>query len=161
LRVALLVVLGALLLAAPASARPDGDLDAYLQFQDSQLALEPPAWGTITDGFGPRWGRLHAGVDIGILQSLDVRAAAAGKVAEAGWRTGYAGYGQIVRVDLGGGYSTLYAHLSRIDVKVGKWISPGDHIGLAGCTGSCTGTHLHFELHERGRPVDPMPFMAR
>jgi murein DD-endopeptidase MepM/ murein hydrolase activator NlpD len=157
----LLALIGACILAAPAAARPDGELDAYLEFQDSQLVLVPPAWGTITDGYGPRWGRLHAGLDIGILQSLDVRAAAAGSVVKTGWLGGYSGYGQVVVVDLGNGYSTLYAHLSRIDVKPGMWVSQGDHVGLAGCTGSCTGTHLHFELHDRGVPVNPLPFMAR
>ena len=147
--------------AVPASARPDGDLDAYLDYRASVVVLEWPATGTLTDGFGPRWGRLHAGIDVGVLRSLDVRAAAAGSVSRAGWLRGYEGYGQVVLVDLGGGYETMYAHLARIDVRPGTWVVPGQHLGLAGCTGSCTGTHLHFELHERGRAVDPMPFLAR
>lgn len=161
LRLLPLALLAACFFAAPADARPDGDLGAYLDFQDSRLVLETPADGTLTDGFGPRWGRLHAGLDIGILRSLHVRAAAAGSVVETGWLGGYGGYGQVVRVDLGHGYSTLYAHLSRVDVKPGTWVSAGDVLGLAGCTGSCTGTHLHFELHEGGKPVDPAPFLSR
>lgn len=151
--------LAAAVLAAPASARPDGDLDAYLEYQESVVALEWPAVGSLTDGFGPRWGRMHNGLDIGILRSLDVRAAAAGSVVQTGWLDGYAGYGQVVVVDLGNGFRTLYAHLSRIDVRAGQWIVAGQHLGQAGCTGSCTGTHLHFELHERGVPVDPLPYL--
>ena len=69
------------------------------------LTLEWPADGTMTDGYGPRWGRMHLGIDVGILQSLDVRAAASGTVTAAGWLTGYEGYGNVVTVDVGGGYS--------------------------------------------------------
>ena len=118
-----------------------------------------PARGTITDGFGPRWGRMHLGLDIGILARSTLRAAAAGTVERAGWLTGYEGYGQVVVVDVGDGYETMYAHLSRIDVKPGAILAAGDHVGIAGCTGSCTGTHLHFELHDVGTPIDPMPFL--
>jgi murein DD-endopeptidase MepM/ murein hydrolase activator NlpD len=161
LRPLLYVLLCAAVFVAPASARPDGPLEVYLEYEASQLVLEMPAVGTLTDGFGPRWGRLHAGIDVGILKSLDVRAAAAGSVTQVGWLSGYSGYGQVVLVDVGNGYRTMYAHLSRIDVKPGDWVVVGQRLGLAGCTGSCTGTHLHFELHERGRAVDPMPFVAR
>ena len=125
------------------------------------LALAWPARGTLTDGFGPRWGRMHLGLDIGILRSPNVTAAAAGVVTETGWLSGYEGYGQVVIVDLGGRYRTMYAHLSRIDVEPGTWIERGEEVGLAGCTGSCTGTHLHFEPHRGARPIDPMPFLAR
>ena len=136
-------------------------MDEFPPTPDGLLVLQWPARGTITDGFGPRWGRMHLGLDIGILRSLELRAAAAGTVQSTGWLTGYAGYGQVVLVDVGGGYQTMYAHLSRIDVSPGQALAPGDHLGLAGCTGSCTGTHLHFELHEVGTPIDPMPFFAR
>ncbi|MGH3102576.1 MAG: murein hydrolase activator EnvC family protein [Gaiellaceae bacterium] len=147
-----------LTLAAPASARPDGPLGPYLEHQD-RLTLAWPAEGTVTDGFGPRWGRMHLGVDIGILRSLDVVAAASGLVTAAGWLPGYEGYGSVVLVDVGDGYSTMYAHLDRIAVPVGRWVVAGEPLGLAGCTGSCTGTHLHFELRLRGRPIDPMPLL--
>jgi murein DD-endopeptidase MepM/ murein hydrolase activator NlpD len=153
-------LLCALAFAAPASARTWA-VDEYPETPEGVLALQAPARGTLTDGFGPRWGRMHLGIDIGILRSLDLKAAAAGTVEKTGWLTGYSGYGQVVVIDVGGGYETMYAHLSRIDVKAGEALSAGDHVGLAGCTGSCTGTHLHFELHDHGTPVDPMPFLAR
>lgn len=157
--------LGAALLfavvAAPAGARPDGPLGPYLEHLERHLVLDWPAQGTLTDGFGPRWGRTHLGLDIGILRALDVRAAAGGVVSEVGWLDGYAGYGQVVLVDLPGGYRTLYAHLSQATVRVGQVVAAGERLGLAGCTGSCTGTHLHFELHDEGVAVDPLPFLAR
>ena len=156
-------VLGALLvslsLASPARAVVDGPIDVYLEHLEP-FALEWPADGTMTDGFGPRWGRMHLGVDVGILKSLDVRAAASGTVTASGWLTGYEGYGNVVTVDVGGGYTILYAHLSEASVVPGQWVAAGEPIGQAGCTGSCTGTHLHLELRLAGVPVDPLPYLG-
>jgi murein DD-endopeptidase MepM/ murein hydrolase activator NlpD len=123
------------------------------------FALEWPADGELTDGFGPRWGRLHTGIDIGILRRLRVVAAADGRVSAAGYLPGYSGYGLVVIVDHRDSHETLYAHLSRVDVRQGEWVRGGRPLGLAGCTGSCTGTHLHFELRRRGRAVDPLPLL--
>ena len=153
-----LAALVALILAPPATARPDGALQPYLEHLD-ELHLAWPAAGTITDGFGPRWGRQHSGLDIGILRTAEVTAAAAGRVVATGYLVGYEGYGNVVLVDVGEGFATLYAHLSRADVYRGNRVERGDPIGLAGCTGWCTGTHLHFELHRGGRPIDPRPFL--
>ena len=156
---ALTALLVSLSLAAPASAVPDAPLDVYLDHVDP-LTLVWPADGTLTDGFGPRWGRMHLGIDIGILERLGVRAATSGTVTAAGWLTGYEGYGNVVIVDAGSGYSLLYAHLSAAHVVPGQWIPEGAPIGQAGCTGSCTGTHLHFELRVDGAPVDPLPYLG-
>lgn len=148
-----------LILVAPASAVPDGPLDVYLEHLEP-LALAWPADGTLTSTYGPRWGRMHLGIDVGILNSLGVRAATGGTVSAAGWLTGYEGYGHVVTLDVGGGYSLLYAHLSQAHVVPGQWVVAGESIGEAGCTGSCTGTHLHFELRRHGVPVDPAPFFG-
>jgi murein DD-endopeptidase MepM/ murein hydrolase activator NlpD len=80
-------------------------------------------------------------------------------VTATGYLGGYEGYGNVVIVDLGGGRENLYAHLSRVDVRPGDVVGQDELLGLAGCTGSCTGTHLHFELRLNGAPVDPLPFM--
>jgi murein DD-endopeptidase MepM/ murein hydrolase activator NlpD len=148
-----------MLVSAPSAlAVPDGDLQTYLEHLEP-LALDWPADGTVTDGYGPRWGRMHVGIDIGILNSLDVTAAAAGTVTDSGYLAGYEGYGNVVVVDVGDGYSTLYAHLSGAEVAHGQWVDAGARLGTAGCTGSCTGTHLHFELRREDVPVDPAPFL--
>lgn len=155
----LCALLVSLSLVSPARAVVDGPIDVYLEHLEP-FSLEWPADGTMTDGFGPRWGRMHLGVDVGILTSLDVRAAASGTVTASGWLTGYEGYGNVVLVDAGGGYSLLYAHLSDAGVVPGEWVAAGDSIGRAGCTGSCTGTSLHLELRRNGVPVDPLPYLG-
>ena len=159
LRGALCALLVSLTVVSPARAVVDGPIDLYLQHLQP-LTLEWPAAGTMTDGFGPRWGRMHLGIDVGILASLEVRAATSGTVTNSGWLTGYEGYGNVVMVDAGRGYSVVYAHLSESHVVPGQWLAAGDPIGLAGCTGSCTGTHLHFELRLGGVPVDPAPYLG-
>ena len=155
------VIAASLALIAPAAAmsRPDGPLRPYLEYQARQ-SLVWPADGTITDGFGYRWGRLHTGLDIGILERLDVAAAAAGLVTQTGYVVGFEGYGNVVVVDVGAGLEMLYAHLMRIDVVVGEWVPAGARVGLAGCTGWCTGTHLHFEVRRQGVPIDPLEVLT-
>jgi murein DD-endopeptidase MepM/ murein hydrolase activator NlpD len=119
-----------------------------------------PADGTLSSPFGSRYGGFHPGIDIGSLQSLTVRAASPGRVVGIGSMTGYEGYGNVVIVDIGGGFTTMYAHLSRTLVGAGRQVESGEVIGVAGCTGWCTGTHLHFELRDHGRPMDPLTLFA-
>jgi murein DD-endopeptidase MepM/ murein hydrolase activator NlpD len=143
-----LAALLALVVVGSASARTD---------EAKHLALEWPAAGTLTAPFAEaRSSHSHPGVDIGILHSLDVRAAAPGRVIKVGWPYGYEGYGTVVEVALGGGFTALYAHLADARVHVGQELVTGQHLGVAGCTGWCTGTHLHFELRLFGQAVDPM-----
>ena len=120
-----------------------------------QVSLRWPADGTITSPFGQDGYRWHPGLDIGILRSLDVRAAAPGVVTLVGYMPGFDGYGAIVAVNHRDGYLTLYAHLSRPLAHLGERVVQGEKIGIAGCTGWCTGTHLHFELRHDGVPIDP------
>ncbi|MEO5575122.1 MAG: M23 family metallopeptidase [Gaiellaceae bacterium] len=156
---ALAALLVLLVPVSQANAVPDVPLDIYLDHLEP-LSLAWPADGTMTDGYGPRWGRMHLGIDVGILRSLDVRAATSGTVMAAGWLTGYDGYGNVVMLDIGSGYTLLYAHLSVAHVVPGQWLAAGETVGEAGCTGSCTGTHLHFELREHGVPIDPAPYFG-
>ena len=125
-----------------------------------QLSLAWPAEGRLNSPFGWDGGRPHSGLDIGVLDSLEVRAAEDGVVTEVGWVTGFEGYGVIVEVRLNERYSTLYAHLSKATVRVGEHVTAGERVGLAGCTGWCTGTHLHFELRDGDVPIDPMPLVT-
>lgn len=146
-----LALLAALVVAPVASARTDGG---------HQLELDWPADGRLNSPYGWDQGRAHSGLDIGVLRSLDVRAAERGVVTRVGWVPGYEGYGLIVEVRLNERYSTLYAHLSTATVRTGQPVRAGERLGLAGCTGWCTGTHLHFELREQQRPIDPMPLIT-
>ena len=117
-----------------------------------------PAAGTVTSPFGYDGGRRHPGIDIGILRSLTVRAAQPGRVLAVGPQTGFEGYGNVVEVALGDGYVALYAHLAAWHVRPGQQIYVGQRLGTAGCTGWCTGTHLHFELRHDGEAVNPLHF---
>jgi murein DD-endopeptidase MepM/ murein hydrolase activator NlpD len=136
----------ALAFAAPAAAHTDSP---------HQLVLAWPADGTLTSPFGWDGARPHSGLDIGILRALDVRAAAGGRVTAVGYQPGYEGYGNLVVVDVGRPFETLYAHLAIATVRVGQVVAAGERLGTAGCTGWCTGTHLHFELRRGGTAVDP------
>ncbi|ACX51207.1 Peptidase M23 [Ammonifex degensii KC4] len=115
-----------------------------------------PASGSITSPFGPRWGGFHTGIDIGAPYGAPVIAAASGRVIRAGW---YAGYGETVDIDHGGGVVTRYAHLSAIYVGVGEWVVQGQRIGSIGMTGRATGSHLHFEVIIGGVPRDPQRYL--
>jgi murein DD-endopeptidase MepM/ murein hydrolase activator NlpD len=141
---------GALALAGPAAAHTDGGQGLYLEW---------PASGTITRGYGYDGAEWHPGIDIGTLRSLDITAAAPGVVEAVGYAPHYEGYGEVVLVDLGDGLEALYAHLSWVTVKEGDQVFAGQKLGNAGCTGYCTGTHLHFELRERGEAFDPAPLL--
>jgi murein DD-endopeptidase MepM/ murein hydrolase activator NlpD len=97
-------------------------------------------------------------VDFGRLRTLGIIAAAPGRVLEVGYRAGYDGYGKIVLLAHANGYRTLYAHLSSIAVRPGQRVWPGRRVGIAGCTGRCSGVHLHFEVRRWGRALNPMGF---
>jgi murein DD-endopeptidase MepM/ murein hydrolase activator NlpD len=114
-----------------------------------------PVNGIVTSGFGWRWGRMHEGIDISAPTGTAVRASAAGSVIYAG---SMGGYGLIVVIDHGNGLATAYAHLSSIWISGGS-VSQGQGIGAVGCTGSCTGSHLHFEVRVNGSAVDPMGYL--
>ena len=115
-----------------------------------------PTSGTVTSGFGSRWGRLHAGIDIGAPNGTPIRAAKSGVVIFAGTQ---GGYGNVVIVDHGGGLTTLYAHQSRLGTSDGADVSGGEVIGYVGSTGQSTGNHLHFETRVGGSPQNPMRYL--
>jgi murein DD-endopeptidase MepM/ murein hydrolase activator NlpD len=117
----------------------------------------PLAWPltmpVVGDHFGPRDERWHAGVDLPAPLGTPVYSARGGEVVWAGWRDGY---GFLVTVAHGHGERSMYAHLSRMDVRVGVWIGQGVRVGLVGATGDATGPHLHFEVRVHGAAVDPL-----
>ncbi|WP_299893967.1 M23 family metallopeptidase [uncultured Ruegeria sp.] len=115
-----------------------------------------------TSGYGnrrdPKSGgrRMHNGVDFAGPQGTDIFATADGVVTHAGWQSGF---GRLVKIKHAFGIETLYAHNTKINVKVGQRVSRGDHIADMGSTGRSTGTHLHYEVRVNGKPVNPMTYI--
>jgi len=127
----------------------------------SATAATRPAVGPVTGKFHERRpGHLHTGIDIDGETGDPIRAAFAGIVLVAGRApSGYRGYGTLVVIGHPNGLTTLYAHLSRVSVGVGRQVASGDVVGAMGCTGSCTGSHLHFEVRIANQPVDPERYL--
>ena len=115
-----------------------------------------PVNGSVSSGFGQRWGRLHAGVDIPVPVGTPVRAAQSGRVIIAG---GMGGYGLYICIAHGGALSTCYAHNSSLGVSQGQSVKQGQVIAQSGNTGNSTGPHVHFEVRVNGTPVDPMGYL--
>jgi septal ring factor EnvC (AmiA/AmiB activator) len=98
------------------------------------------------------------GLDLRVHEGAEVKAVSNGQVAFAGW---FRGYGNLVIVDHGDGFHTLYAHLAAVAVKVGETVAAEQLVGLVGDTGSLKGAYLYFEIRANGKPLDPMPWFAR
>jgi murein DD-endopeptidase MepM/ murein hydrolase activator NlpD len=144
---------------AAEDARIRGQLAAAQGATDSTPSASGLIWpvsGPVTSPFGYRWGRLHAGIDIGVPYGTPIHAAAAGTVVLAAW-TG--GYGNYTCIDHGGGLATCYAHQSSYAVSAGAQVSQGQVIGYVGSTGHSFGAHLHFEVRINGNPVDPLGYL--
>jgi murein DD-endopeptidase MepM/ murein hydrolase activator NlpD len=118
------------------------------------ISLTSPVASAYSDVFGPRGNRFHTGIDYPGSRGTPVVAAASGRVTFAGFSVG--GWGKLVTIAHGGGTRTLYAHLSRIGVRVGQYVQPGQRIGRIGSSGKSTGPHLHFEVRVRSAAVDPL-----
>jgi murein DD-endopeptidase MepM/ murein hydrolase activator NlpD len=143
-------------LQAAQEASPEPSLPAGPIRGESSSGWIWPVNGPVTSPFGPRWGRMHEGIDIAVPAGTPIRAVANGRVALAA-PTG--GYGNYTCVDHGGGLASCYAHQSSYAVSVGASVSQGQVIGAVGCTGSCFGDHLHFEARVNGAAVDPMGYL--
>jgi len=118
------------------------------------------AWPTVShrinSPYGPRWGGFHTGIDIWCPEGNPDFASKDGTVIAAEWG---GGYGNMTIIDHGGGFSTLYAHQSRMYVHQGQVVHRGQQIGACGATGNATGAHLHFEIRVNGHPVNPAPYL--
>lgn len=132
-----------------------------------QTNIQPSMWpvhGRLLSSFGRRTdpfsgeGAFHTGVDISAPKGTPVRVTAEGIVSSAQYMSGY---GKLVVIDHGSGLSSLYSHLSRIDVIVGQEVRRGSIIGASGATGRVTSPHLHYEVRRGGSPVNPYAFLAR
>lgn len=117
--------------------------------------VHPVASARLSSKYGPRWGRMHWGIDLACPTGTPVLSAAAGRVSYAGWRSGY---GWLVEIDHGS-YKTRYAHNSKVLVSNDEVIGQGQLIAKVGATGRTTGAHLHFELIIEGKKVNPLDYL--
>lgn len=120
------------------------------------LAMPVKSAFRYTSGYGPRWGRQHAGIDMAGPTGTPIYATGEGVVIFAGWQRGY---GNVIKIQHELGTETRYAHLSRVSVKRGQKVSRGARIGDMGNTGRSTGPHLHYEVRVNGKAVNPLSFI--
>ena len=127
----------------------------------SWLLAHPLPNGRVSSNYGGRTmgGRAenHSGLDLAAPTGTPIYATGPGVVTKSGWGTGY---GQYVEINHGDGYVTRYAHASRLIARVGERVKAGDHIANVGCTGRCTGPHLHYEVVKNGQRKNPSPYLA-
>jgi murein DD-endopeptidase MepM/ murein hydrolase activator NlpD len=112
-----------------------------------------PVRGVITTYYSAS----HLAIDIAAPAGTTVHASDAGVVTYAGWRNN--GGGNVIQIDHGNGIQTVYNHLGSIWVSVGQSVAPGEGIGAVGCTGNCTGPHVHFEVIVNGVIVNPLRYL--
>lgn len=144
-----------------------GEIKDYLSQQKDIYLATPTGWpveGHISSAFGerehPRSGepKFHTGLDIAAEPGRPVRSTADGIVSFAGWG---GGGGNLVVVEHGFGFSTYYAHNRMLTVKAGQKVKRNDIIGYVGSTGNSTGPHLHYEVWQEGRALDPHKYLQR
>ncbi|WP_445116853.1 M23 family metallopeptidase [Acinetobacter sp. WZC-1] len=130
--------------------------------QYSWLVTHPlPDMKGISSHFGSRkmGGRTehHSGIDLAAPSGTPIYATGPGMVTKSGWGKGY---GQYIEINHGNGYVTRYAHASRLIARVGDRVEAGEHIANVGCTGRCTGPHLHYEVVKDGQRRNPSTYLA-
>ena len=119
--------------------------------------LRWPVKGSVTSPFGPRRGKPHRGIDIGIYYGAAVRAAAPGRVASIERKRSY---GRVLTLAHPGGYETVYAHNQDIYVTAGAPVERGQVIADVGASGNASGPHLHFEVRIAKQAVDPLACLS-
>ncbi len=141
------------------------ELKKYIATQRSLLASRPTNWpvrGWITSRFGMRNSpffesrTMHHGLDIANEEGTSIKAPADGVVTYTGWE---GGYGKLIVIDHGYGFSTRFGHLQRHLVNIGQRVRRGQVIGFMGSTGRSTASHLHYEIRVNGVPVDPQKYL--
>jgi murein DD-endopeptidase MepM/ murein hydrolase activator NlpD len=147
---------------APATTGGTGTTVAGSLTKAPGRLLTPVPGAPITSPYGyrvhPIYGtsRLHTGIDYGANEGVAIRASADGVVVSASW---FGGYGNATIIDHGGGIATLVGHQSSMSVSAGQKVTQGQTVGRVGCTGDCTGPHVHFEVRVNGDPVNPAGYL--
>ena len=144
-----------------ATSNSSFEFDGTVSNLGSWLTHRPLLNARATSGWGTRTllgtTRHHSGVDLAAPTGTPIYAGGAGLVTKSGWGSGYGNY---VEIDHGNGYITRYGHASRLNVSVGDRVNGGQLIAYVGCTGRCTGAHLHFEIVKAGQRQNPTPYLA-
>lgn len=142
-----------------------GEIKDYLSQERDLYLATPKGWpveGRLTSSFGmrehPKTGSkdFHSGVDIATDPGTPVKTTADGVISFAGWS---GGNGNLVVIEHGYGFSTFYAHNKQVNVKVGQTVRRGDIISYVGSTGNSTGPHLHYEIWQNGKSINPQKFI--
>ena len=134
------------------------DVRAQLDQAMRAPSVAKPAEGVFTSGYGPRWGTLHAGIDIANAVGTPILAVMDGVVIDSGPASGY---GNWIRIQHEDGSISVYGHMETLAVGVGQSVVAGQNIAGMGNRGFSTGSHLHFEIHPAGGgAVDPVPWFA-
>jgi murein DD-endopeptidase MepM/ murein hydrolase activator NlpD len=141
-----------------ASAKREGEGEKP-PWAGKEMDIIWPIQGKINSGYGPRGKKFHSGIDIASPHYQEVKAAVDGEVILA--RNSGTGYGKLVVLRHDQGFSTVYGHLNVIIAREGEAVGQGQAIGGVGSTGNSTGPHLHFELRQAGRAVDPLSVLPQ
>lgn len=131
-----------------------------IQIGSDILAVEPVANARVSSPYGYRTlgGReFHPGIDLAVPYGSPIYATGTGVVVYSGWKNGY---GNFIEIDHGNGYVTRYGHASRLLVSVGEHVNKNQEIALVGCTGRCTGPHVHYEVLYHGKRQNPATYLA-
>ena len=134
-----------------------------IEWEKKEEEWMPPVDGVITSYCGERENpilhkqEIHDGVDIAVAEGTEVRAVKSGTVTEV--RTSDT-YGNLMKYETEDGYEVMYAHLSKVMVKEGEKIKQGQIVAKSGNTGLSTGPHLHYGIYQKGKLVDPLPFLS-
>ncbi|MCL2485750.1 MAG: M23 family metallopeptidase [Endomicrobia bacterium] len=142
------------------------EIMSHIKQQRSLFMATPRGWptkGAISSPYGFRYHPFfrnkdfHTGIDIANAHNTPVWVTANGKVVFSGWQQGY---GNIIVIDHGHSYRTMYGHLDRRLVKTGDFVTRGQEIAKMGSSGSATGPHLHYEIQYKGKPVNPVSYLT-
>ncbi len=140
--------------AAAAAAAASGN--AVIYYTGGSFQWPVSNGGTVTSPYGPRWGRMHQGIDIACSTGTPILAGESGTVIASEYSSSM---GYYVLIDHGDGVSTVYMHNSVLQVSAGQTVARGQQIALAGSTGNSTGPHCHFGVRINGSYVDPAPYL--
>lgn len=135
------------------------DLIESTSFENAAQFDWPVDEARMTRGYLPKKRRPHLGIDLAAPRGTPILAAQSGTVIYAGRE--FSGYGNMVLIESGRGWATLYAHMDKIVISEGQKVTQGQILGAMGRTGRATGVHLHFEIRKDRGPIDPLPLLQK